>query len=89
MPRIPGTRVPGARCRAWNRAHEKVLVFFDGPAVRVGVVFGGFRGVVFGVKPMPVSDMCVVRGFFVIASFGVLGRFFVVLRSLLMMFCGF
>ena len=41
----------------------------DGPAVLAGVVFSGFARMVCRMQPMPVSDMRVVRGFFVVTLF--------------------
>jgi hypothetical protein len=61
-------------------------------AVLIGVVLSGFFGMMGSVQRMPVSDMGMVAGLFVIAGFVVLGcfammfrRVFVVLRSFVMM----
>jgi hypothetical protein len=65
-------------------------------AMLVGMVFTRFAGVVCRMKPMPVSDMRVVRRFLVIPGFIVLGSFammsccmFVVFRRLDVVLCAF
>lgn len=55
----------------------------------VGVVFGGFAGVVRGMQPVTVGDMRVVRGLLVILVHMVFGGFAVVGRGVLVMFGGF
>jgi hypothetical protein len=55
----------------------------------IGMVFAGFAGMVCSMQPVPVSDMRVVRGFFVVALFVVFGSFPVVGRRMLMMFSSF
>lgn len=64
--------------------------------MRVGVVFGGFAGMVRRMQPMSVGDMRVMRGLFVVTLFVVFGSFpvvsgrmFVVLSSFPMMFRSF
>ena len=61
----------------------------DSTAVLAGVVFGGFAGMVRSMKPVPVSDMRMVRGFFVITLFVVSSGFAVVGRRMLVMFSSF
>jgi hypothetical protein len=79
------------------RSGPKGRVSKDAPtsaiAVRVGVVFAGFVGVVHGVKVMAVRQMRVMASLFVISRAMVLrgptmmlGGGFVVLRSLFVMF---
>ncbi|MGO9262624.1 MAG: hypothetical protein ACLQU1_41035 [Bryobacteraceae bacterium] len=62
----------------------------------VGMVFSRLSGVVCRLKPMPVSDMRVVRRCLVIARFMVLGSFammscrmFVVFSRLVVVLCAF
>ena len=61
-------------------------------AVLIGVMLSGFFGMMGSVHRVSMSDMGMVAGFFMIASFVVLGcfavmfrRLFVVFRSLVMM----
>jgi hypothetical protein len=56
------------------------LLAFDGAAMLVGMVLGGFRGMMRRMKSVAGSDMGVVRRLLVIAGF-------VVLRSFAMMIC--
>jgi hypothetical protein len=60
----------------------------------VGMVLGGFRGMVRRVEPMPMGHMSVVRRFLMIASFVMPGGFammiccvLVVLRGFFVVFC--
>ena len=55
-------------------------------AVLIGVVLSGFFGMMGSVHCMPVSDVGVVAGFFVIARFVVLGCFAMMSRCVFMMF---
>jgi hypothetical protein len=55
----------------------------------VGVVFGGFAGVVRRMKCVAVRDMRVVRGFLVIPFGMVFGSLAVVSRGMLVMFSSF
>ena len=55
----------------------------------VGVVLGGFAGVVRGMQPVAMGDMRVVRGFLVILVYVVFRGFAVVGRRVLVMFGGF
>ena len=55
----------------------------------VGVVLGGFAGMMGGMKPMPMSDVGVVGGLFVVALPMVFSSFAVVSRSLLVVFSSF
>ena len=64
--------------------------------VLLGVVFAGLLAVVCRVIVMAVGDVCMMRGFFVIARLMVLGGsmvmfgcVFVVLSSFAMVFCSF
>lgn len=52
-----------------------------------GVVLGRFPGVMRRVKPVPVSDMRVVRRFLVIPACVVLGSFPMMSRRLFVVFC--
>jgi hypothetical protein len=55
-------------------------------AVLIGVMLSGFFGMMNGVQCMPVGDMGMVAGFFVIARLMVLGGFAVMFRRLFMVF---
>jgi len=55
----------------------------------IGVVLGGFTGVVRGVKSMAVRDVRMVGGLFVIPFGMVFGSFAVVSRGVLVMFSSF
>jgi hypothetical protein len=55
-------------------------------AVMLGVVTAGFDVMMFGMAGMAVGAMGVVRRFFMIARFVVLGGFAVMLRCVLVMF---
>lgn len=54
-----------------------------------GVVFGGLAGMMCRVQSMPMRDMGMVGGFFVISILVVCGSFAVVSRSVLVMFSSF
>jgi len=56
--------------------------------MRVGVVLGGFAGMVRGVKSVTMRDVGVVRGFLMVAVLVVLGSLAVVSRCVLVMFGG-
>ena len=51
----------------------------------VGVVLAGFSGMVPGVQRMPMRDVSVIRGFFVVVRFMLRGRFTMVPGGMLMM----
>ena len=57
--------------------------------MRVGMVFGGFAGMVRGVKSVTMGDVGVVRGLLVVSLLVMFSRFAVVRRSVLVMFGSF
>jgi hypothetical protein len=56
--------------------------------VLLGVMFRRLVVMVLRVKMVTVCRMCVVSGLFMIAGFMMLRRLFVVMRRVLMVFCG-
>ncbi len=62
---------------------------FDRAAMRVSVVLGRFAGMVCRMKPVPMRDMRVVRGLFVVLFDVVFGSFAVVGRSMLVVVSSF
>jgi hypothetical protein len=54
--------------------------------VFIGMVLGGFFGVVCGMQPVPGGDMGMVRGLFVIASFMMSSSFAVMRRCVFVVF---
>jgi hypothetical protein len=58
----------------------------DGATMLVGAVFSGFLGVMRRMKPVPVSDVRVVRRFLVIAGFMMLGSFAMMSRCVFVVF---
>jgi hypothetical protein len=57
-------------------------------AVMLGVMTAGLDMMMFGMAGMTVGAVGVMRRLFVIASFMMLGSFAMVLRRVLVMFCG-
>jgi hypothetical protein len=77
-------------CNAFAvRLLPKTGLLVDGTAVLVGMLFGRFAGVMCRVKPVPVSDMRVVRRLLGIAGFLVLGSFEMMSRCQFVAFCRF
>ena len=54
--------------------------------MRFDVGFGGFLRVELGVDVVTTREMCVVRGLFMIPGFMMLGRFFVMMLSVTVVF---
>jgi hypothetical protein len=76
------------------RASPELLLFvsgsaFDGTAMGVGVVFGGFAGMVCRMKAVSVRYMRVVRSLFVVLFGVVFSSFAVVSRSMLVVVSSF
>ena len=63
--------------------------FGDGAAVRLGVMLGGFAGVMRRMQSMAVRDMRMVRGRFVISLLVVMSSFAVVLGCMFVVLGGF